>query len=72
MVIVFEGGRSRVRVPIGSKVITLVFDASPLRTEHQEERGKTGWLGIKTVCPSGVTCLSADCCFSELELSKSN
>jgi hypothetical protein len=22
----------------------------------------TGWLGIRIVCPSGATCLSADCC----------
>jgi len=24
------------------------------------------------MCPSGATCLSADCCFSELALLKSN
>jgi hypothetical protein len=24
----------------------------------------TGWLGIRIMCPSGATCLSADCCFS--------
>jgi hypothetical protein len=29
-------------------------------------RVKTGWLGIIIMCPSGVTSLSADCCFSEL------
>jgi hypothetical protein len=29
---------------------------------------KTGWLGIRIMCPSGATCLSADCCFSELAL----
>ena len=23
------------------------------------------WLGIRIMCQSGVTCLSADCCFSE-------
>ena len=32
------------------------------------ERAKTGWLGIRIMCPSGATCLSADCCFSELAL----
>ena len=31
-------------------------------------RRKTGWLGIKIMCPSGATCLSADCYFSELAL----
>ena len=24
--------------------------------------------GIRIMCPNGVTCLSADCCFSELAL----
>jgi hypothetical protein len=36
------------------------------------ERVKTGWLGIKMKCLSGVTCLSTDCCFSEIALYKSN
>jgi hypothetical protein len=31
-------------------------------------RTKTGWFGIRIMCPSGATCLSADCCFSELAL----
>ena len=31
-------------------------------------RAKTGWLGIMIMCTSGVTCLSADCNFSELAL----
>ena len=35
------------------------------------ERAKTGWLGIRIKCPSGATCLSADCCFNELALKKS-
>jgi hypothetical protein len=30
------------------------------------ERAKTGWLGIRIMCPSGATCLHAVCCFSEL------
>ena len=29
-----------------------------------KRREKTGWLGI--MCPSGATCQSADCCFSDL------
>ena len=27
---------------------------------------KTGWFGIRIMCPRGVTCLPADCCFSQL------
>ena len=33
-------------------------------------RAKTGWLGIKIICPSWGTCLSSDYCFSELVLTK--
>ena len=29
---------------------------------------KHGWDGIRINCPSGVTCLLTDCCFSELAL----
>ena len=42
--------------------------ASPLSTQHLGEREMTGWLGIRIMCPSGATCLPADCCFSELAL----
>ena len=35
---------------------------------HVALRRKTGWLRIKIMCPSGATCLPADCCFSELAL----
>ena len=35
-------------------------------TKHARE--KTGWLEIRVMCTSGATCLSADCCFSELAL----
>ena len=31
-------------------------------------RANAGWLGIRIICPSGATCLSVDCCFSELAL----
>ena len=36
--------------------------------KHEGERAKTGWLGIRIMCPSGATCLSAACCFSRLTL----
>ena len=48
--------------------IKLVFVASLLSTQHLGERAKTGWFGINIMCPSGATCLPADCCFSELAL----
>jgi len=54
------------------KAMKLVFVASPLSTQHSGERAKTGWLGIRIMCQSGTTCQSADCCFSELALYKSN
>jgi hypothetical protein len=41
-------------------------------TMHTALRRKTGWLGISIMCPSGVACLSAYSCFSELALKKSN
>ena len=40
--------------------IQLVFVASPLSTQHEGERVKTCWLGIRIMCPSGATCLPAD------------
>ena len=35
---------------------------------NRRVRAKTNWLGIRIMCPSGATFLSADCCFSELAL----
>ena len=43
--------------------------------KHVALRSKSkDWLGlgIRIMCPSGVTCLSADCYFSELSLYKFN
>jgi hypothetical protein len=37
------------------KTIKLVFVASPLRTQHKGERTKTGWFGIRIMCPSGAS-----------------
>ena len=45
---------------------TKVFVASPLCTQHQGVRAKTGFLGIRIICLSGAARLPADCCFSEL------
>ena len=63
-------GSSSDRVKL--KTIKLVLVASPLSTQRQGERAKTGWPGIRIMCTNGATCLSADCCFSELALYKSN
>ena len=57
---------------VKSKTIKLAFVASLLSTQHKGERAQTGWLGIKIMCPYGATCLSTDCCFSELALLKSS
>jgi len=43
---------------------------SPKHAALQGVRAKTGWLGIKIMCPSAVTYLPANCCFSELALMK--
>ena len=48
-----------------TKDYKLVFLASLLSKQHQGENAKTGWLRIRIMCPSGVTRLPADCCFSE-------
>ena len=37
--------------------IKLVIVAFPLSTQHLGERAKTGWIGIRIMCPSGVTFL---------------
>jgi hypothetical protein len=38
------------------KTVKLVFASSPLSTQQLGERAKTGWLGIRIMYPSGVTC----------------
>ena len=48
--------------------IQLVFVASPLSTQHEGERAKTCWLGIRIMCASEAKCLSADGCFTKLAL----
>jgi len=36
--------------------------------KHTALRRRTGWLVIRIMCPSGTTCLPADCYFSEVAL----
>ena len=31
-------------------------------------KSKNGWLEVRIMCSSGVICIPADCCFSELAL----
>jgi len=50
------------------KTIKLVCVASPLSTQHKGERTKTGWLGIRIMCPSAAICISGGYCFRELAL----
>ena len=40
--------------------IKLVYVAFPLSTQHEGERTKNGWLGIRIMRPSETTCLLAD------------
>ena len=46
---------------VDPKTIKLPFVVSPQAVLRG--RAKTGWLIIAIMCPSGVACLSADCCF---------
>ena len=55
-----------------TKDYTIGMCCSPLGTQHSGERTKTGWLGIRIMCPNGATCLPVDCSLSELVLYKSN
>ena len=45
-----------------------LFVASLGSMQHLGERFKTGWLGIRIMCPIEQTCLPTDVCFSELAL----
>ena len=60
------GGSSHDRIK--PNTIKRVFVASTISMQYSGERGKIGWLGIRIMCPSGATCLSADIFFSELAL----
>ena len=60
---------------IKPKTTTFVFVASPPSTHHLlllhqahiiKEKGQSGWLRIRLMCPSGATWLTVNYCFSEL------
>jgi hypothetical protein len=60
------GQRYNVGFYISKRVINIFASFNSLRS-----KSKTGWFGIRIMCPSGATCLHTDCCFSELALLKS-
>jgi hypothetical protein len=43
-----------------------IIGNSCFSAKHAALRAKTCWLGIRIICLSGATSLSAECCFSEL------
>ena len=44
------------------------IDICCFSAKHEGVRAKTDWLRIRIMCLSEATCLSTDCCFSELAL----
>ena len=62
---VYRGFEPRLGQPKDFKIGMCTFSA-----KHAALRRKSkDWsLGIRIMCPSGTTCLPADCCFSELAL----
>ena len=56
-------------VVLASSAVCRVFEPQSCQTnDYKGERAMAGWLGIRMMCPSGTTCLSADCYFSEIAL----
>ena len=60
---------------IKPKTTKLIFVTSPSSTQHLlllhqahriKEKGQSGWLRIRLMCPSGATWLTVNYCFSEL------
>ena len=65
--VVYHGLEHRLNQTKDYKIGICCF--SPKHAALQGVRAKTGWLGIKIMCPSAVTYLPVDC-FSELALIK--
>ena len=77
-----RGTYTHVLVLIGAVMVSMLASSAG-RVKPKTEIGiccvsakhaalKTGWLGIRIMCLSWETCLSADCYYSELALLKSN
>ena len=47
-----------------TKDYKIIIVVSPPSTQHLGKREKTGWFGIRIMCPSRAPCLSADYGFS--------
>ena len=41
------------------KIVICCFTAKHAALRSKRVRAKTGWLGIRIMCPSGTTCLPA-------------
>ena len=65
-VLASSAGRPWVRAPIGSNQRLMCC----FSTQHTALRRKQRLVGTRLMCLSGATCLSAECCFSELAISK--
>jgi hypothetical protein len=57
-------------VAVKPKTIKLIFAASPLSSPQSGVRAKTGWLGIRIVCPSGACLLLSICESKSLKIPK--
>jgi hypothetical protein len=71
-----RGQHDRIRFDLDKNMCSIVNQLRLLYTsEHYaikhptlKEGVNTGCLGIRIMFPSGATCLSADCCFSEVAI----
>jgi len=53
---------------IGSPWVQKIICCFTAKNAVLRSKAKTGWLRIMIMCQSGATCLSTDCCVSELAL----
>ena len=60
----FELRSGQTKMTIKSVAVVSSAKHTALRRKNRD----IGWLGIRIMCPSGATCLSAHCCFSQLAL----
>ena len=45
------------------QLVCVAYSAKHAELMRKRERAKTDCLGIRIMCQSGATCISADCCF---------
>jgi hypothetical protein len=51
-----------------ASTLTITPPMNPQSTTLEANMLRTCCLGIRIICPSGATCLPADCCFSDIAL----